>query len=117
MGGTAGESRSDFVFCEGCGARLSIHDRTCPKCGRLAPGILSVKSASSDLAAGRTASFPRLTPELIDTEASRPSSVSVAEVLNDTMSPAETSVLRAADLEQQARKLASAPLQDDPYHS
>ena len=25
--------------------------------------------------------------------------------------------MRAADLEQQARKLASAPLQDDPYHS
>ena len=73
MGGTTGESRSDFVFCEGCGARLSIHDRTCPKCGRPAPGILSVKSASSDLAAGRTASFPRLTPDLIDTEASRPS--------------------------------------------
>ncbi len=118
VGGAAGESRSDFVFCEGCGARLSIHDRTCPKCGRPAPGILSVESASSDLAAGRTASFPRLTPDLIDTEAFRPSSVSVAEVLNDTMSPAETSVLRAADIEQQARKFAPlAPTQEDPYHS
>ena len=117
VGGAAGESRSDFVFCEGCGARLSIHDRTCPKCGRPAPGILSVESASSDLAAGRTASFPRLTPDLIDTEASRPSSVSVAEVLNDTMSPAETSVLRAADIEQQARKFAPVPTQEDPYHS
>lgn len=117
VGGPAGENRSDFVFCEGCGARLSIHDRTCPKCGRPAPGILSVESASSDLAAGRTASFPRLTPGLVETEASRPSTVSVAEVINDTMSPAETSVLRAADLEQQARKFSPAPVQEDPYHT
>ena len=48
-------SRDEFVFCEGCGARLSLHDRTCPKCGRPAPGILSTDSASADLAAGKTA--------------------------------------------------------------
>lgn len=55
----------EFIFCEGCGARLSPQDRTCPKCGRPAPGILSEDSASSDLAAGKTASFPRLTAEMI----------------------------------------------------
>ena len=36
-----GPEHTEFVFCEGCGARLSPHDRTCPKCGRPAPGILS----------------------------------------------------------------------------
>lgn len=58
-------ARADFIFCEGCGARLGDQDRTCPKCGRPAPGILSEQSAASDLAAGRTASFPRLTAEMI----------------------------------------------------
>ncbi len=53
----------EFIFCEGCGARVSPQDRTCPKCGRPAPGILSEDSASSDLAAGKTASYPRLTCE------------------------------------------------------
>ena len=38
-------------------------------------------------------------------------------MINDTMSPAETSVLRAADLEQQARKFSPAPEQVDPYHT
>ncbi|MFR7797256.1 MAG: zinc-ribbon domain-containing protein [Collinsella sp.] len=32
-----GPEHTEFVFCEGCGARLSPHDRTCPKCGRPAP--------------------------------------------------------------------------------
>ena len=63
-----GPEHTEFVFCEGCGARLSPHDRTCPKCGRPAPGILSEDAAASDLAAGRTAGFPRLTQEQIDTE-------------------------------------------------
>ena len=62
-----GPEHTEFVFCEGCGARLSPHDRTCSKCGRPAPGILSEDAAASDLAAGRTAGFPRLTQEQIDT--------------------------------------------------
>ncbi|AEB06964.1 hypothetical protein Corgl_0851 [Coriobacterium glomerans PW2] len=75
-------SHIEFVFCEGCGARLSPHDRTCPKCGRPAPGILSAKAAASDLAAGRTASFPRVSPlgaesehgrfNVVDTETAEP---------------------------------------------
>lgn len=56
---------SEFVFCEGCGARLGVQERVCPKCGRPAPGILSQNSAASDLAAGKTASFPKLTSEMI----------------------------------------------------
>ena len=58
----------EFVFCEGCGARLSSRDRTCPKCGRPAPGILSEHASASDLAAGKTASFPRLSVEAHETE-------------------------------------------------
>jgi hypothetical protein len=27
-----GPEHTEFVFCEGCGALLSPHDRTCPKC-------------------------------------------------------------------------------------
>ena len=61
----ASSSVSEFIFCEGCGARLNPQDRTCPKCGRPAPGILSQNSAASDLAAGKTASFPRVTSEMI----------------------------------------------------
>lgn len=57
---------SQFIFCEGCGARLAPQDRSCPKCGHPAPGILSAASAASDLAAGKTASFPRLSQELIE---------------------------------------------------
>ena len=77
-----GPEHTEFVFCEGCGARLSPHDRTCPKCGRPAPGILSEDAAASDLAAGRTAGFPRLTQEQIDTEVPH-APASAAAVLSD----------------------------------
>ena len=85
--------RVDLVFCEGCGARLNPHDRTCPKCGRPAPGILSSKKAAKDLAAGRTASFPRLTKQQIETAES--GSPSVARVIEDAADPNETTVIEA----------------------
>lgn len=91
-----GPEHTEFVFCEGCGARLSPHDRTCPKCGRPAPGILSEDAAASDLAAGRTAGFPRLTREQIDTEVPH-APASAAAVLSDAADPNETCVLPAFD--------------------
>ena len=91
-----GPEHTEFVFCDGCGARLSPHDRTCPKCGRPAPGILSSDTAASDLAAGRTAGFPRLTQEQIDTEVPH-APASAAAVLKDAADPNETCVLPAFD--------------------
>lgn len=109
-------SRADYVFCEGCGARLSEHDRTCPKCGRPAPGILSTDSSSSDLAAGRTASFPRLTQRMIDTSLdARPAAPSAARVLSDSIDPSSTNVLDAGDIERASRPPAPAD-GSDPYH-
>lgn len=113
-------SYSEFVFCDGCGARLSSHDRTCPKCGRPAPGILSTDSASADLAAGKTASFPRLSHVALD-DAGGPSSV--ARALDDAVDPSETNIL---DLEDINRACAAGPRgasaeasagPADPYHS
>ena len=80
-----------IVFCEGCGARLDPHDRVCPKCGRPAPGILSPQSAASDLAAGKTASFPRLTPEAI-ADVKTPSA---PQILTESFDPEATNVLDA----------------------
>lgn len=91
-----GPEHTEFVFCDGCGARLSPHDRTCPKCGRPAPGILSEDAAASDLAAGRTAGFPRLTQEQIDIEVPH-APASAAAVLSDAADPNETCVLPAFD--------------------
>ncbi len=113
--GGSGSGAGEFVFCDGCGARLSVRDRTCPKCGRPAPGILSTQSASADLAAGRTASFPRLSSESVDNEAPK-QQASVAQVLNDSFDPAVTSVLRASDIEKRARQEAPEPSYVDPYH-
>ena len=110
---------SEFVFCEGCGARLSLHDRTCPKCGRPAPGILSTESSSSDLAAGKTASFPRLTKSLIRSEAPQVEPVSAARTLDDSVDPSSTNVLDRNDLEgsgRPSRKRRSAQEVEDPYH-
>jgi hypothetical protein len=115
VGGAEVSVHDEFVFCEGCGARLSAHDRTCPKCGRPAPGILSTKSSSSDLAAGKTASFPRLTQSMIESEmpSPRPSAPTAAQVLSDSMDPSATNVLRASDIE----AAAASPSSDvDPYH-
>lgn len=102
------EDRNDIVFCEGCGARLDPSDRTCPKCGRPAPGILSPKASATDLAAGKTASFPRLTPELL-TESK--AAASAPQIIADTLDPEATNVLdgdRLAQAEGSSRKAARA---------
>ena len=90
------EKRVDLIFCEGCGARLTAHDRTCPKCSRPAPGILSSKTAASDLAAGKTASFPRLTQNQIDVDLPRDTSLA-ADIIAEAADPNATSVLPAMD--------------------
>ena len=117
---------SEFVFCDGCGARLTGRERTCPKCGRPAPGILSTDSASAALAAGHTASFPRLTQELIDARA-KPSnhesvhaaleSVNVPVIEPDFADPSATNVLRAGDIARAAvEKKGKGAAAVDPYH-
>lgn len=112
-------SLREFVFCDGCGARLSPHDRTCPKCGRPAPGILSADSASADLAAGKTASFPRIPASMVGEAA--PSS-SVARALDDAADPCETNILdldelRRAQESGSGKAAAEADaLRPDPYH-
>ena len=111
VGTSAAGPANELVYCDGCGARLTSSDRICPKCGRPAPAILSAQSASTDLAAGRTASFPRLTGEQIENNAS-----SVAQVLDDGYNPAVTSVLRASDIEKHSRKVSSKSVEEDPYH-
>lgn len=125
--GLAGRaSRSGFIFCEGCGAKLSPHDRVCPKCGRPAPGILSTKSAAPDLAAGKTASFPRLSREQLDhgeAELSR-DALTASRVAVDSVDPFATTVLRPDDLERAGRAAkarpeapsAPDPAKGDPYH-
>lgn len=111
----AGETRPKLVFCEGCGARLSPHDRTCPKCGRPAPGILSTAASASDLAAGKTASFPRLTQAAIESELPHAEPVTARSVLNDSLDPSATNVLDRSALEERAgRKRGSRDI--DPYH-
>lgn len=109
---------SEFVFCDGCGARLTAHDRTCPKCGRPAPGILSVESASSDLAAGRTASFPRLTKNAIQAEAPQVEPASAAKTLDDSVDPSATNVLNLSDIQRASgsSKVAPDATGEDPYH-
>lgn len=111
---------TEFIFCDGCGARLSPHDRTCPKCGRPAPGILSSNAAASDLAAGRTASFPRLSQRQIDSGAVREIANADA-ILSDAADPSATTVLPALDdfPAEESRK-ASKPKRvhedEDAYH-
>lgn len=113
-----GESATnEFVFCEGCGARLSLHDRTCPKCGRPAPGILSTESASSDLAAGKTASFPRLTKSLMQTESPHREPASAARALDDAVDPSNTNVLDTDEIEPSANRTGGIIEPEvDPYH-
>lgn len=110
-----------LIFCEGCGARLATHDRTCPKCGRPAPGILSTGASASDLAAGKTASFPRLTQAMIDADLAHTETVSARSVLNDSFDPSATNVLDRSELEARSSgKMAARkkPASDvDPYHS
>ncbi len=104
-------SPSHLVFCDGCGARLSSQDRTCPKCGRPAPAILSASASASDLAAGKTASFPRLTQAAIETELPRVEAHSAQSVLNNSLDPSRTSVLSRDDLTAQKPGRTN-----DPYH-
>lgn len=111
----AGESKPRLVFCEGCGARLSPHDRTCPKCGRPAPGILSTVASASDLAAGKTASFPRLTQAAIDSELPHAEPVTARSVLNDSLDPSATNVLDRGMLDERAGGVRGRP-DIDPYH-
>ncbi len=90
---------SAFLFCDGCGARLSPQDRTCPKCGRPAPSILSTTFSASDLAAGKTASFPRLTHASKEPEVPHVPALSNARsVLDDALDPSATHVLDARDI-------------------
>lgn len=96
IGSEESPEHADFIFCDGCGARLSPHDRTCPKCGRPAPGILSSDAAAVDLAAGRTASFPRLSQRQIDADAVRDIANADA-ILSDAADPSATTVLPALD--------------------
>ncbi len=108
-------ARPRLVFCDGCGARLSPHDRTCPKCGRPAPGILSTAASASDLAAGKTASFPRLTQAAIEAELPHAEPVTARSVLNDSLDPCATNVLDRNQLD--AHLGAKGRSNDaDPYH-
>ena len=106
IGASGSSSAHDFIFCEGCGARLTPKDRTCPKCGRPAPGILSTEASAADLAAGKTASFPKLTDEDVRT---RPSA---AEVLDVSLDPSATNVLKFTD-----DAPATSSREEDPYHA
>lgn len=106
IGASGSASTHDFIFCEGCGARLTPKDRTCPKCGRPAPGILSTEASAADLAAGKTASFPKLTDEDVRT---RPSA---AEVLDVSLDPSATNVLKFTD-----DAPATSSREEDPYHA
>lgn len=105
----------EFVFCEGCGARLSSRDRTCPKCGRPAPGILSEHTSASDLAAGKTASFPRLSVETHEVEEMRERR-SAAEVLESSLDPEATNMLDLSEIEQRDEKRPKKT-PEDPYHT
>ena len=93
---------------EGCGARLSVQEPVCPKCGRPAPAILSSESSASDLAAGKTASFPKISQSAIETELPRVSSaVNARSVLDDALDPSVTHVLNASDLAASAKASSS----------
>ena len=112
--------RAEPVFCEGCGAKLNESDRVCPKCGRPAPGILSSKSAASDLAAGRTASFPRLTSEQVSADLVKPTA-SAFHVLSDAADPAETNIMvaqsdDAAQESKSRRRPKKVHTDEDAYH-
>ena len=91
----------EYIFCESCGARLYATDRTCPKCGRPAPGILSTRSAAPDLAAGKTASFPRLSADGADFSKKMGSA---PEIITNSFDPSETTVLDQDKLKKAARK-------------
>lgn len=101
-------SDAQFIYCEGCGARLTPQDRSCPKCGHPAPGILSTHSAASDLAAGKTASFPRLTQEHIESSLPVPPVPGSASMFDNINDPDATGVLDADRLSSVAGSVRSA---------
>ena len=107
------EGDAGFIFCEGCGARLYATDRVCPKCGRPAPGILSTRSASADLSAGRTASFPRLSSDGADFS-KKPGSA--PEILSSSFDPSETNVLNPSDVEEAAKASKKKKKKDAEPH-
>lgn len=109
-----------FVFCEGCGARLVPGDRVCPKCGRPAPAILSTDTAASDLAAGRTASFPRLTREEIERQtAEREARIPRIEPVEaEPQNPFDPDATSSVQPEPKVETFEErTPELEDPYHS
>lgn len=106
----------NFVYCEGCGARLSPGDRTCPKCGRPAPGILSTETSASDLAAGKTASFPKISSASADINRRTPSSFG-GVVPGDVSDPSATSFFPVQG-ETKHKQSEDKPLRsdEDQYH-
>lgn len=90
-----GPEHTEFVFCE---AAVPVFPRMIVRAPNAdAPLRASSKdAAASDLAAGRTAGFPRLTQEQIDTEVPH-APASAAAVLSDAADPNETCVLPAFD--------------------
>lgn len=113
--GDAAKEGEKFVFCEGCGARIAAGERVCPKCGRPAPSILSTEAAASDLAAGRTASFPRLTREEIE-RAGRVPAVDAADGIANPFDPSLSESFSRDELAQQSAWVSDAA-RDDPYHT
>ena len=104
-------AHSEFVYCEGCGARLSSRDRTCPKCGRPAPGILSTEASASDLAAGKTASFPKVTNVSVPSpDAALPSA---ADVLEGSFDADATTVFSVPT---EGAQEPASDAGEDPYH-
>lgn len=100
-----------FIYCEGCGARLTPQDRSCPKCGHPAPGILSAKASASNLAAGNTASFPKLTPELINSVVPEPSLPTVSYAGSDpSFDPDATDILDGNKLSSVSFPAGSRPV-------
>lgn len=104
-------SGSQFIYCDGCGARLDPQDRSCPKCGRPAPGILSADSSAHDLAAGKTASFPKLSQELIESSVPTPSS-GFSNLGNPAFDEQATGVLDRAALEGVSTPERKKPFKD-----
>lgn len=120
--GDAARSGEQFVFCDGCGARLSAGERVCPKCGRPAPSILSTEAAASDLAAGKTASFPRLTREELERAGlardARVPQVEAGDAARNPFDPDYPSMIGRDELARESSEARFFVREDeDPYHS
>ncbi len=118
--GDARHEAEKFVFCEGCGARIAAGERVCPKCGRPAPSILSTDAAASDLAAGKTASFPRLTREEIERAGmGREGRVPPIDAADGTANPFDPSLMSSFSRDELAQQSVwdGGRTGDDPYHT